>query len=249
MDGILGPLTRVRVFKYSPPTPFTPSHRTPRSFPFISAPSPLPPFVEISSAERVLTMSDSSGEQPWSDNPNAPQIPPWLHSAERDTLTGHFLGSILWYADPRVPPSVFAMLIPPVILGVVVILFFQCMGAFLDPVNKIRRSVKWALVVHTVALFLFLTLPVAADIWIPSTEFVDHRNFPGTGGQSLGPTGPIGYDQVIGETAINPALNVMFPLNQWLSDALLVRFLLNSVAWVLTMVCFSSSIVVMSFIL
>ena len=65
------------------------------------------------------------------------------------------------------------MLIQPVMLGAVIILFFQCVGALLDPVNKIR-SVKWALVTHTAALFLFLTIPMAADIWIPSTEFIDH---------------------------------------------------------------------------
>ena len=111
-------------------------------------------------------------------------------------------------------------------LGVVVALFFQCMGALLSPINPIRRGIKWALVTHTAALFLVLTIPVWADLNHLSIAYINNREYPGNDGST---PGPIGYDFTLNSKATTIISRVMFPLNQWLADGLLVGFVSNPV--------------------
>ena len=40
-------------------------------------------------------MSDPWGD-PWSNNPNAPQIPFWVYTAEREGFVGRLAGAILY---------------------------------------------------------------------------------------------------------------------------------------------------------
>ena len=126
-------------------------------------------------------------------------------------------------------------------LGIVIVLFFQCMGAFFDPVNRSRGGTKWGFVAHTAAMFSFATIYIAMSSNIQSVSFIDNREFPAS---VNGVSGPVGYQFFISSEAIciTPTLTIL--LNNWLADGLLVT-LYNSVPRVFGINCFSSSIVAM----
>lgn len=142
-------------------------------------------------------MSGPWGE-PWSNTPNAPQIPPWLYSYEKDNFAGRLVGAIVY--------------------GITVVLFFRCIGTLIDPGNAMRKSVKWGLLAHTMALFLFFTTKLMMNLYVEFAEYNDYRDFPGT--DEL-PPGPIGY-QLAHFNGITTSAPVMFALNQWLADGLLL---------------------------
>ena len=110
-------------------------------------------------------------------------------------------------------------------------LFFQCMGVLLSPTNPIRGAKKWALTVHTVAMFAFLTIASGIGLNFASICYVDNRAFPGT--DELIP-GPLGYYFILIVETTSVVYAAMFPLNQWLADGLLVGFISNSVPKTLT---------------
>ena len=131
-------------------------------------------------------------------------------------------------------------------LGIVVALFFQCMATLLSPAHPIRKGIRWALVAHTVSLFLFLTIPIGIDFADRlSVQYINNREFPGN---DKSPPGPVGYDELLDSEAATTIFNVMFPLNQWLADGLLVSHILTSVALTNNINRASSSIAVISFI-
>ena len=80
---------------YNPQTCFTTSCRTLRSLSFISLSLCVTSLHQSTSTTYVRTMSDSS-EESWSDNPNAPQIPPWLHTFEKVFFASYAVGEILY---------------------------------------------------------------------------------------------------------------------------------------------------------
>ena len=113
-------------------------------------------------------------------------------------------------------------------LGIVIGLFFRCMGVLLSPVNHTRRAIKYALIAHTVAMFSFVTIPVGIDLKTLSICYIDEREFPS---DSEYPPGPMGCEALFSaRTASSATFYAMFPLNQWLADGLLVGFVSNSVA-------------------
>ena len=169
-------------------------------------------------------MADPS-EAPWSNDPNAPQIPSLLYLIEKEYFAGILIGAISY--GTLTHPSILTVRGRHIPLGIVVALFFQCMGALLSPVNTISRGIRWVFVVHTVALFLFLTIPVGIDLDYLAVEYINNREFPGN--DEL-PPGPAGYDDIISATETTTVFNVMFHLNQWLADGLLVSPTSNSVA-------------------
>ena len=75
-----------------------------------------------------------------------------------------------------------------IILGVVIVQFFQCMSALL---NRTRRDIKWVLVAHTVTMFSCVTTGTAGGLYIQS---IDNREFPGS---DVMPPGPVGYEYLI----------------------------------------------------
>jgi hypothetical protein len=101
------------------------------------------------------------------------------------------------------------------------------MSALLNPVNDIRGGIKWGLVAHTVAMFSFLTLPIAVDLNDRSNCYINERNYPG---DDEIPPGPFGAMSLINIEGLHLAYAAMFPLNQWLADGLLVSSVSNSVA-------------------
>lgn len=134
-----------------------------------------------------------SPEPLWSNNPNAPQIPYRLYFREKATLDETFVAAILY--------------------GIVVVLFSRCIGALLNPLNRVGGGTKWGLMSHTVAMFSFITIPVAMHFNKQCTSYTDNRTFPG---------GPLKYQDANSGKLINIFPSVMFPLNQWLADGLLL---------------------------
>lgn len=105
------------------------------------------------------------------------------------------------------------------IQGIVVTLFFQCMTALLNPVKHMKASVKWGLVAHVVVMFSLLTIAFGIDRDVESVSFIDNREFPPT--DEL-PPGPVGYQATIWSDPSSIVTTVVYPLNQWLADGLLV---------------------------
>lgn len=144
-------------------------------------------------------MADTEAPKPWSNNPYAPQIPYSVYFAEKTYLAGVLISAIFY--------------------GIVIVLFFQCMGALLGN-SSTRKGEKWGLVAHVVATFFFATIYTAMTLNILSISFIDNREFPGIG-DGL-PPGPFGYQFLIYSKAISIVPNVMFLLNNWLADSLLL---------------------------
>ena len=111
------------------------------------------------------------------------------------------------------------------VLGTLVMLFFRCLAALLNPVNRERGGIKWGLVCYTVVMFSCATVVVGTAQNIASVSFIDNRKFPGVGGSF--PPGPIGYQAMTcsGTPGIAPSLG--FLLNYWLADGLLVSCLFD----------------------
>ena len=101
------------------------------------------------------------------------------------------------------------------------------MGVLLSPENPIKKGVKLALVLHTVLLFSFLTIPVGIQLNVASTVYVDDREFPGDDGY---PPGPFGCLFFLNLEATTVVFSLMFPLNQWLADGLLVGSISSPIA-------------------
>ena len=107
-------------------------------------------------------------------------------------------------------------------LGIVIILFFQCMSALLDPVNRTKGEINWKFMAHTAAMFSFATIYIAMNLNIQSISFVDNREFPGITTSDVLPPGPVGYQWFLRSKPIGVATTPMIILNNWLADGLLV---------------------------
>ena len=93
------------------------------------------------------------------------------------------------------------------------------MDALLNPVNRKKGDTKWGLIVHTSAMFSFVTIFTGMTLDIQSVSYIDGREFTG---DALLPPGPLGYQVGIYSKAIGIVPSVALLLNQWLSDGLLV---------------------------
>ena len=105
-------------------------------------------------------------------------------------------------------------------------LFFQCMGALLNPVHRRRQGIKWGLVAYTTVMFAFVTVFTAMNDNVQSDSYIDNREFPGVDG--VLPPGPLGYQALIYSKALTVIPNLMFLLNNWMADGLLVSTLLDA---------------------
>ena len=159
-------------------------------------------------------------EQPWSDNPNAPKISRELHFLEQASSAGILFGSILYGRCKALHLLRVLTLSVRFALGIVIVLFFKCMAALFNPVHRRREGIKWGLVSYTMVMFSFVTVFTAMNLDIQSSSYIDNRGFPGVEGAS--PPGPIGYKWFIYSNVITVVPNLMFLLNNWLADGLLV---------------------------
>ena len=106
------------------------------------------------------------------------------------------------------------------ILGIVIVLFFHCLSALLSRVHRRREGTKWGLVAYTMVMFAFVTVFTAMNLNVQSDSYIDNREYPGDG-DTL-PPGPIGYQALIYSDALTIIPNLMFLLNNWMADGLLV---------------------------
>ena len=94
------------------------------------------------------------------------------------------------------------------------------MSALLNTVNRRKGSINWGLVAHTVAMFSLMTVNGSVSLAVQSTSYIDNREYPG---DRTIPPGPLGYQAGITYSSpMNLVSNVMFFLNMWLADGLLV---------------------------
>ena len=119
------------------------------------------------------------------------------------------------------------------------------MMALLGPTDRPRGGVRWGLVVHTVAMFLCVTIYTAATLDTQSISYVEDRRFPGVDGW---PPGSLGYQFFVYSEPITVVPSVMFTLNQLLADGLLVSPTFSSIPRAPDAGRSPSSIVVTSFI-
>ena len=94
------------------------------------------------------------------------------------------------------------------------------MAALFNPTDRSRENIKWGLVSYTVAMFSFVTVLTGMKLDIQSISYVDHREFPGVAG--VLPPGPHGYQWLIYSKPLTVVPDLMFLLNNWLADGLLV---------------------------
>ena len=99
-----------------------------------------------------------------------------------------------------------------------------------NPINRMRGGIKWGLVAYTLAMFSFVTVFTATNLDIQSISYIDNRQFPGVG--SMLPPGPLGYQFLIYSKAISISRSLMFLLNNWLADGLLVSSVFSSIGQV-----------------
>lgn len=78
-----------------------------------------------------------------------------------------------------------------IILGVVTLPFFQCIGRLLDSSNCTRGGIKWGLIAYTAAMFSFVMIFTAMNLNHQSVSYIDNREFPGVRGELV--PGPLGY--------------------------------------------------------
>ena len=96
------------------------------------------------------------------------------------------------------------------------------MHALLNPVNPTKKGIEWPLVIHTTAIFLFITISTGTTLYTQSNSYIDDREFPGT---FLLPRGPIGFQFLIYSDAVSIVPFIMFILNNWLAVGLSVSSL------------------------
>ena len=161
---------------------------------------------------------------PWSDNPYAPQIPYELYYIEKVNFAGPWIGAI-FYGTPTYGSaySYSHPLFDILFLGIVVILFFQCVGTLLNPVDR-TRGINWGLVAHTTAMFSLVTISTVIT-GVPS-NYIKNRAYPG---DDEYPPGPIGYGLSHSLAPLGLFIGRTFYLNQWLADGLLKSSTPNSV--------------------
>ena len=187
-----------------------------RTYPpqFLSHPPPKSPFPRA-----YWTMSDGPRDG-WSTSPaNAPKVLHFALALERHVFAVIFICSILY--GTRTPSPMHRPIHPHFIrlfiLGTLVVLFFQCMTPLLDPVHRRGEGIKWGLVSYTVTTFSFATV-YATNLNIQSISLINNREF--SGGPLFGPTP---YTTImITPTVLGLTPNIMFALNNWLADGLLV---------------------------
>ena len=106
-------------------------------------------------------------------------------------------------------------------------LFFKCMIALLDPAHRGGEGIKWGLVFYTVMMFSFVTVYTAMNNNIQSDSYIDNRELLGVDGML--PPGPLGYQALIYSKPLSIIPNLMFLLNNWLADGLMVSSSLDAV--------------------
>jgi len=164
-------------------------------------------------------------EQPWSDNPNAPQMLYFMYQLEKAWFAGILL-SLVSYGTRKISLPTHPLIrahcfVCLVYLGMAVVLFFKCISALFDPTCcRGGEPIKWGLVSYVMIMFLLVTMHMAEKGHTLSISYINNCEFPDIDGV-LRP-GPYGYQLTINYQAIAVISKVAFNLNNWLADGLLV---------------------------
>jgi len=97
------------------------------------------------------------------------------------------------------------------------------MVALLNPPHRRDEGIKLWPIFYTVAMFSLVTVYTVMSLHIQSISFIDNRRDDG------GYSGVIGYQAIIRRTPLGIVPNIMFNLNNWLADGLLVSSLFDAV--------------------
>jgi len=144
---------------------------------------------------------------------------------------GHACWELDWLNSLRYPrPHVRLFTLTSIvrfILGLLILLSFQCMAALLKPAHRGEEGIKQWPIFYTMAMFSFVTVYTAANLYILSISFIDHRknNYIYEDHGFIRISGPLGYQMAIHGTILGLVPNIMFNLNNWLADGLLVSSL------------------------
>ena len=104
--------------------------------------------------------------------------------------------------------------------GIVIAVSFKCIAALLNSDHRRGEPVKLGLMSYTVVMFLLVTAGTVMQLDVQSISYIDNREFPGVEGKIS--TGPDGYQGLIESEPITYVQNVVFTLNNWLAEGLLV---------------------------
>ena len=115
---------------------------------------------------------------------------------------------------PPTRPPIHAHSVLSVVLGVVTVLFSQCIAALFNPIHRRGKGIKWGLVSYTTVVFSAVTVFTAMNLSIQFISFVNNRGFAGGG--------PLGYRISIGSAVLRITPRLMFLLNNWLANGLVV---------------------------
>ena len=167
--------------------------------------------------------------QPHSNYPRDVDSRALLYDLEKDTFTGFLLGSILYgTSEPftSTRPLIDVPVVSLSVIGALVVVFFRCLATLLDPAYRRGEGIKWGLVTYTLVMFSFVTVYTGITLHIQSISFIDEREFTYRGLKF----GPLGYQSTIRRTVLGMLTTVMFVLNYWLADGLLVSPLFDPVS-------------------
>ena len=168
-------------------------------------------------------MSDSQ-ERPWTNNPNAPRIPYGLYLEEKAYFAGILIASILYgthNASRPTRPLPALNLFAWSVVGIILVLFFQCMTGLFNSARRGWKGIKWGIISYTVVMFSFATVFTGMNLNVESISYINNREFPG--GEGVLPPGPLGYQWFIRPMMRSITSNLTSLLNYWLADGLLVR--------------------------
>ena len=165
---------------------------------------------------------------PFSTNPNAPKITYDVYFQEKANFAGILIASILYGARSPACASPICVLTSSVwlILGIVIVLFFQCVAALFNSAHRRGKNSKWGLLSYITATFSVVTVLIAMQLNLQSISYIDNREYPGVDGVT--PPGPLGYQESIHASALTVIPDLMFLLNGWMADALLVSSLFDA---------------------
>src|SRR5579872_5553640 len=93
-----------------------------------------------------------------------------------------------------------------------------------NPAICAKDGIKWGLIGHTVATFAFDTISIAARLAVQSNSYINNREFPGI---AQYPPGPFAFQFPGLQGRTMTIALAMFPLNQSLTDGLLVSSLVE----------------------
>ena len=106
------------------------------------------------------------------------------------------------------------------ILGILIVLFFKCTATLFNPTHCRKRGIKWRLVSYVAVMFSFVTVFTTMDINNLSDAYINNREFPDVDGVLS--SGPLEYLGLINNKTPTLIPDLMFLLNNWLADGLLV---------------------------